>query len=757
MMMSVYWAQNILVRCFSLGLLALLIVSPAASQNCADTTRGWRKAVSKSALSACAAQNIAPAQLAMGVAAVESGQFTEAVRYGRVAGQKLEKVRDYAAWIEASGQYGLKNYKAAVDALIPVWSTPYPTPITGKAAMIAARALDENGEPGKGLAILRQYSLYLPQPQGEMLLGDLLARAGDTQTAVSTYQRVYFNYPATAEAAKAAAQLTALSAQMGAQYPKPTAAALLERIGKLLPTSPGLARQDLMIAGALLTGAENELARVRHGAADYFSRANDKALAYLRVLHVTSAPANAERLYYISEAARKLNREEEMQHAIDELNRSHPTSKWRMEALLDAGYYYLRENRFAEYEPLYSACAEYFPQEPKAAFCHWKVVWSSYLRHRTDSEKLLREHVEKFPLSDKANAALYFLGRLEERQGDTGSAKALYQTAWDKFPNTYYALESRKRLNDVKIAQAVVPAKTLEWVNNLQFPNRKSQISLLATPQAQWSMDRGKLLESAGLSEFGEAELRALVRKEGQSVPVAIFLAEMMQRQGLIDKGIRHIKGTVPGYLHLSMIDTGEKFWRLAFPIPFSEPLLRFSEQRSIDPFLMAGLIRQESEFNPTVISRAKAYGLTQVLPATGRELSLKAGVRGFTTAMLFQPETNLNLGTFYIRQMLNSLDNSVVETLAAYNAGRSRVIKWRTFGTFREPSEFIETVPFDETRDYIQSVIRNGEMYRQLYSKEKQLLAKAGPPPPAPVEAKKSTTAAKKNAKSKVQKRKNS
>ena len=131
---------------------------------------------------------------------------------------------------------------------------------------------------------------------------------------------------------------------------------------------------------------------------------------------------------------------------------------------------------------------------------------------------------------------------------------------------------------------------------------------------------------------------------------------------------------------------------------------------------------------------------------------------------MLTRPEINLNMGTYYVRMMLDSLDNSVVETLAAYNAGRSRVIKWRTFGPFREPSEFIETIPFDETRDYVQSVIRNGETYRQLYSKERELLlakndpVSVGMPPEQPVAAKPAAAkpAAKKatNVKRKVQKR---
>ena len=91
-------------------------------------------------------------------------------------------------------------------------------------------------------------------------------------------------------------------------------------------------------------------------------------------------------------------------------------------------------------------------------------------------------------------------------------------------------------------------------------------------------------------------------------------------------------------------------FWRLAFPLPYRADLERFSKQNNLDPFLMAALIRQESEFDAKVISPANARGLTQIEPTTGRELSRKLKVAKYTTAKLFQPELNLQFGTYYLR-----------------------------------------------------------------------------------------------------------
>jgi soluble lytic murein transglycosylase len=126
--------------------------------------------------------------------------------------------------------------------------------------------------------------------------------------------------------------------------------------------------------------------------------------------------------------------------------------------------------------------------------------------------------------------------------------------------------------------------------------------------------------------------------------------------------------------------------------------------------------VRQESEFNPTVISRSNAYGLTQIVPATGRELARKAGIRQFRTNMLFQPATNLRLGTSYLRSLLDQWGGKWEQTLASYNAGKSRAMEWMTWANFQEPAEFVETIPFTQTRDYVQAVLRNAAAYRRIY-----------------------------------------
>ncbi|MEO6828546.1 MAG: lytic transglycosylase domain-containing protein, partial [Acidobacteriaceae bacterium] len=142
----------------------------------------------------------------------------------------------------------------------------------------------------------------------------------------------------------------------------------------------------------------------------------------------------------------------------------------------------------------------------------------------------------------------------------------------------------------------------------------------------------------------------------------------------------------------------------------------RESKQQGLDPYLVASLIRQESEFNPSVISYANAWGLMQLLPSVGSEMARKEHVRPFRTAYLLDPAVNLKLGTAYFRQLMDEFQGHPEYALAAYNAGDSRVKAWQANGPYASLPEFVESIPFTQTREYVEAILRNREIYRRLY-----------------------------------------
>ena len=389
-----------------------------------------------------------------------------------------------------------------------------------------------------------------------------------------------------------------------------------------------------------------------------------------------------------------------------------------MQALIAAANYYTAHNQKDAGEPLYRACYESFPNDPRSAQCHWKFAWAHYLVDPSGSQALLREHLKRYPDSDHASPAIYFLGRIAESGQDWGAARVYYERLNSLYPNYYYAMLARGRLSQPGVSAATRSPEVAQFLNAVPLTKPGRPENFVANQITKDRIERARLLSSAALDDFAENELRCGAKMDGQPQLMALELAELATRRDAPDQGIRFIKRYAPAYLSMPMDTAPDKFWRLAFPLPYRTSIEAYAREQSIDPYLVAALIRQESEFNPKAISRSNARGLTQVLPGTGRELSRKLKIPRYRTAMLFTPDTNLKIGTYYLKALLNQLQGKWEATLASYNAGKSRVNGWLAGATYHEPAEFVESIPFGETRVYVESVLRNAEVYRRLYSK---------------------------------------
>ena len=468
-----------------------------------------------------------------------------------------------------------------------------------------------------------------------------------------------------------------------------------------------------------MSGENFDLARVRIGAAAYLARENESAYKYLISFEAKAPEPEAERLYYLLESQRRLNRLDEMNATLEKLAQSYPQSHWRLEALVSAGNYYAAHDQPETAQPLYRTCYESFTNDPESAACHWKITWSAYLRDPASAEGMLREHLSRYPTSDQVSPALYYLGRIAESKSDWAAARTYYDTINHAYPNYYYAVLARARLETPSLAGATPSPGAAQFLTGIQFASRHAPESFDATLLTKQRIARAHLLDVAGLDDLAEGELRFGAKADGQPQIMALELAELASERDAPDQGIRFIKHYAPGYLSMSLDAAPERFWRLAFPMPYRKSLEEYCRAQMLDPYLMAALIRQESEFNPKAISPANARGLAQVMPATGRQLSRKLKIPRYRTAMLFTPDTNLKMGTYYLRQLSDELQGKWEATLASYNAGKSHVTKWMASANFREPSEFVESIPFNETRVYVQSVLRNAEVYRKLYGQK--------------------------------------
>jgi soluble lytic murein transglycosylase len=455
---------------------------------------------------------------------------------------------------------------------------------------------------------------------------------------------------------------------------------------------------------------------MRAAEADYLGGNTAAACRSLGGLDVAGSEADAERLYYLVECARKQGDDEGLLAAVKRLGEAYPKSPWRMKALISAGNRFLVENRVDDFLPLYKAVYEDFPSDPAAPTAHWKVTFQAYLAGQSDATSLLREHVRKYPKHATAPAALYFLGRTAEAAGDTAAAGEFYRRADAVFPNTYYGMLARGKLKLPELKEQQSAPQVEEFLAALALPEAKPVYLEPVSAAARTRITRARLLRTAGLNDLADAELRFGARNGEQPVTLAV---EMAKAADASHQGLRIMKSFSSDYLDLALSGAPREFWELLFPLPYREALVASARARGLDPYLLAGLIRQESEFNPEALSGKNAYGLTQVEPATGRRYARRAGVPRFSRRGLFQPTLNLKIGATIFQSMLDENGGSLEQTLAAYNAGPNRLAAWLMWRTYREPAEFVESIPFTETREYVQAVLRNADVYRRLYASQ--------------------------------------
>jgi soluble lytic murein transglycosylase len=726
-----YWVTLIPDRWPSSVFSVILALPLCAADPLDAPSHAYRKAntpAARAALEAHSTRAGVLVRLALGASDLRHGRLTEGLANLDAARAGLPKIADHADFAAAETMVGMKWDAEALPRLERVIAMQPVSPHRGQALTYAAEILLAAGEPRRALDLIKPFSNYLQHPRGVFAYGAALDAAGQPASAVMQLQRVYYDHPNSIEAVKAEVILRRIKSQLGAAYPPALGRTMLARTQRIIDAGdPRRAMEELIAMEPHLGGAERELARVRLGAAMFHMRDYKGAIRHLRSIQPESAEADGERLYYWLSAERRLDSDIGISEVLAEFERRQPASSWRAQALTDVANRALVNNQSDIFEPLYQSCSLSAAGSSKGAYCHFRMAWSRYLKRDARAPQLFREHLDRFPGSEDTAASLYFLARISEEKSDLPSARALYETIDRTFPNYYYAMTARERLASPQL-RAVSPNPSA--TAGLRLRPAGAPPDFETDSATSFRLERARLLDQAGLEDWAEAELRFAGRADAKPHVVAIELASIMTQQGRPDQALRYVKSFANGYLGWALDKAPLSFWRAAFPLPYHDSLDRYSAERQLDPHLVAGLIRQESEFDPKAVSSAKAIGLTQILPLTGRDLSRRLGVRYFTTAMLQQPDYNLRLGTYYLRSLLDSLQKNWVAVLAAYNAGKSRADMWLRWGDFREPAEFIESIPFSETRNYVQIVMRNADMYRRLYGERKITVT---PAPAAP------------------------
>jgi soluble lytic murein transglycosylase len=579
------------------------------------------------------------------------------------------------------------------------------------AHLVYANALLEEGRAQEAAAMLEKDRAPV-RSDVELAIGRAYEAAGEKEKAASAFRNLYFNLPNSIEADVAEGELRKLGIS-GSVAERRTRADLLFKARHYAD-----AAHDYRELANEVSPAERPQIQLALAGALEKSGGSRDARQVLTAMGAQTGDAEAERLYLLSETQRSTSDEEAVERTLNDLRRFGPASPWLEQALLSAGNMYLLKRDYDRAIDYYRELQQRFPNGARASSAHWKAAWLTFRQLRIEEARQgFEQQIALYPDSAEVPNALYWRARVAEEEGNPAMARAFYQKLSDRFHNYYYAELGRQRLKGLHRAgdAANEDAPHYALLDHISPLSTAGKITATDPPDDNLRVARARLLSNGALADMAVRELQAAATEEGGSwAPPE--MARVYQDGGRYDRGIQIMKRSTPNYFAVDLSDLPRPYWEALFPKAYWTDLRKYSALNGLDPYLVASLIRQESEFNALALSRANAVGLMQLLPKTGKTVARQVKLRGYSAPQLFTPAVNLQLGTRYFKDMVDKYNGQFEYALAAYNAGTDRVGDWLGQGHYRDAQEFVESIPFTETREYVQAILRNANVYRQLY-----------------------------------------
>ena len=382
----------------------------------------------------------------------------------------------------------------------------------------------------------------------------------------------------------------------------------------------------------------------------------------------------------------------------------YPTSEYVDRARFAAADIHEYFGRRPEAIQLYSDIIKLSPVGQIRDDAAWRLAWLYYrngdLPSASEAFSTLSKQSGNGPFG---TAALYWQARISEKSGENDKARQTYRQITASAPESYYqslSWRALQRLGDASEEPKWVVASSPQDADDPPI-----------TPELVFHLSRARALGSLSLQHLAITELDELNRAATPSNRMRAFLMREYFKTGGYARSLQ-----LANQLPSSRRDR-EPY---RYPLAFWQLIQQKAQQRGLDPYLVLALIRQESLFDARARSPAAALGLMQLLQPTAARVAKQIGIAVPTPDMLFDPDVNLTLGTQYLKDLLARYSNNRQKAIAAYNAGESAVDRWEKEISTDDIEEFVERIPYVETRGYVKLVLRNQQIYKSLYEIQK-------------------------------------
>jgi soluble lytic murein transglycosylase len=681
------------------------------------------------ALAAVGADRTPGALFLRALAEEATGACAEALQSSDGLGRRLPELADRLLALRGRCLETLGRHLEAAQAFSAL---PASSVLFGDAQVRQARALAAGGQPGPALEALARLvdqpppaDPARPDPAAAALLlsGELRAALVPAEPAAAraALLRCWADHPVALEAPRCLAALKQLPAEAGAEPDPESTVRRAEGLVERNRNAEAMALLEPLLLAVPPPAVDQPLACRVHaalGRAAKRDRQHRRAAELLRpVAERCVEPALRTRaLFVLATAVQAQGAREEALPLYQRFAREHPASTLADDALVSAAELLARAGRLPEARRALLEVVQRHPDGDQVDEARFRLAWLS--RRQGDAAGAIaallaiEEDGREVDPYEHARAA-YWRAALLADSGAEGlqAARAIWQGLVAAAPADFYSLLARARLEGrVGISLGAPPT---------------------APPQGPWPLDPGPLgddphfragllLLRLGLSRAADEELLAVDRGRlslgrGEPSPQVMLLATLLSRAG--DHRVAHQLLRVEGRATLRRPPegTGRAVWALAYPPAWAPLVEKYAAEAGVPPALLQALMREESALDPEVVSPAGAVGLTQLMLPTAQQVARRLKLPRPDRLALTDPETSIRIGAAYLGQLLRAHQGSTAEALAAYNAGDGAVRRWRQGGRELALDEWIEEIPFDETRGYVKRVLRSYASYRLL------------------------------------------
>ncbi|MEW6410197.1 MAG: transglycosylase SLT domain-containing protein [Nitrospirota bacterium] len=564
----------------------------------------------------------------------------------------------------------------------------------------AASLLFESGDYASARASFNKYLNGMTDNKltlAYLQIGRCLIKEGNPLEASEVFKQLYIKYPETPEAEEAKRESDTLVKE-GIQIKEPSADELFKRAQRLydLNNNSKALAEFKDISEKFPDYYAKDQVMLRMGMTMFrMKRCDDAIPLLLRTYEDNQNKASApEALYYLARCYQKKEDKDKFINTGIQLITAYPTSRLSPAMYILMAEHYRREGDSVKSEDTLMRLLRQYPKEEKTVEkALWMIGWIHYLSGKYhEGLKVMGNLIAKFPDSKDLPQYLYWQGRIYEKIGNREAAVSSYKKLTQIAPYTFYGYRVEHRGQSTE-DRGVRGKDNNISIEGKYFPKIEELIVVGLREEATAELDvlRGRLKDKGQIKEAGDIYLR---------------LGEYRKGINIIERGF-----------NLRAWGNDTKIWRYAYPLGYWEVVRHYATQNGLDPYLVASVIREESRFDPTAVSPSGAIGLMQLMPFTGVEVSKKLRLNNASKIQsLFIPRINITLGTWYLKHLLERFKGDLIFSIAGYNAGPEAVVRWINKNRNLTSDEFIEEIPYSETRNYVKNVLKSYAEYKRIH-----------------------------------------